>query len=344
MDERLQDRRGRHGRVRFFAARGGPGRCDRVRTGRDADRDHRLLPDSRGLTGSGHPRRGRVQGVRERPRLRHSAGGGGPRPCRRRHQHRTAPGGGRAGGRPGRTRRDDQGGSAGGRRRRPEHHSRAPARVGAGQRGAPRQTRRADRPHHQLTAPAVTGLRLLAVAAAMVAALIGCDPSRPAGPVPPGPSAPVAPQAPPDPQTLLRAGATAIANLPGSTLVFIAEDTDSAEDTGTWTARLVTTDGTEQQVTLGVDGDVVLDGPVPVTDTGTDKVERRERVGAARLDYRGAVDKTLAAVPDGSITELRLNGDADGVRWAATVWDLTPVAHRVTLDAASGELIADTTG
>ncbi|HLR99655.1 hypothetical protein H7J77_14320 [Mycolicibacillus parakoreensis] len=190
----------------------------------------------------------------------------------------------------------------------------------------------------------MTGLRLLAVAAAMVAALIGCDPSRPAGPVPPGPSAPVAPQAPPDPQTLLRAGATAIANLPGSTLVFIAEDTDSAEDTGTWTARLVTTDGTEQQVTLGVDGDVVLDGPVPVTDTGTDKVERRERVGAARLDYRGAVDKTLAAVPDGSITELRLNGDADGVRWAATVWDLTPVAHRVTLDAASGELIADTTG
>ena len=62
---------------------------------------------------------------------------------------------------------------------------------------------------------------------------------------------------------------------------------------------------------------------------------------AVRLDYRAAVDKMLAAVPSGSITGLDL-GDNNGTTvWQADVWDLYIVEHKVTINAASGELIAN---
>ena len=61
---------------------------------------------------------------------------------------------------------------------------------------------------------------------------------------------------------------------------------------------------------------------------------------AAGLDYRAAVNKMLAIVPNGSITELSL-GDANGTTvWEADVWDSYIVEHKVTINAASGELIA----
>jgi nucleotide-binding universal stress UspA family protein len=44
MHERLSDRCGRHGRLRFVAARGGTGRRDRLRVGRQADRGDGVLP------------------------------------------------------------------------------------------------------------------------------------------------------------------------------------------------------------------------------------------------------------------------------------------------------------
>ncbi len=62
---------------------------------------------------------------------------------------------------------------------------------------------------------------------------------------------------------------------------------------------------------------------------------------AAHLDYRAAVDKFLAAVPNGSITEMSL-GDSNGSTvWQADVWDYYIVEHKVTINAASGELIAN---
>jgi len=150
-----------------------------------------------------------------------------------------------------------------------------------------------------------------------------------------------APAAPPDPQTLLRAGATAVAKVPDGTLIFIQSDT---ADAGTWKVRVATQDGTEQQVKTGADGITVLVGPTPRNDSDADKAKRRNLVQAARLDYQAAVNKVLAAVPNGSITELKLD-DKDGTAmWDANVYDTYLVEHKVAINAASGELAANKQG
>ncbi|HEX7322491.1 MAG TPA: metallopeptidase [Mycobacterium sp.] len=148
----------------------------------------------------------------------------------------------------------------------------------------------------------------------------------------------VRPETPPDPQTLLHAGSVAVATVPGSTLVFIASETD---DAGTWKVRVATADGTAQQVKVGADGVTVLVDPTPTNDSDADKAKRRADIAAARLDYSAAVDKMLAAVPNGSITRLHLD-EANGVTvWEAHVWDTYVVGHLVTVNAVSGDLIGN---
>jgi hypothetical protein len=184
-----------------------------------------------------------------------------------------------------------------------------------------------------------TGTALVFIASL---ALCGCGtPGNPAATstsTPTSSASWVRPSTPPDPHTLLRAGAAAVAKVPDSTLVFIESETD---DEGTWKARVVTPDGTEQQLKVGVDGFTVLVGPTPKNDSDADKASRRAAVQAARLDYRSAVDKMLAAVPSGSITELNLV-DANGTTmWEGHVWDTELVGHDVTINATSGELEAN---
>ncbi|MGH3634325.1 PepSY domain-containing protein [Mycobacterium sp.] len=146
------------------------------------------------------------------------------------------------------------------------------------------------------------------------------------------------PDAPPDPRTLLRTGATAVATVPNSTLIFIESETD---DAGTWKVQVVTPDGTEQQMKIGVDGFTVLVGPTPKNDSAADKAEHRNLVQAAHLDYQAAVNKTLAALPNGSITKLNLDQKNGTTSWDADVWDVNLVEHQVTINAASGELVAN---
>jgi hypothetical protein len=131
----------------------------------------------------------------------------------------------------------------------------------------------------------------------------------------------------------LRAGATALAKVPDATLVFIESETD---DAGTWKIQVVTADGTDQQMKVGVDGFTVLVGP-----THADKAQHRANVQAARLDYRAAVDKMLAAVPNGSVTKLNLIEVNGATVWEADVWDTELVEHDVTINAVSGELEAN---
>lgn len=146
------------------------------------------------------------------------------------------------------------------------------------------------------------------------------------------------PDNPPDPRTLLQAGATALAQVPDSTLVFIASQTD---DAGTWKVELVTADGTEQEAKIAVDGIAVLVGPTPRNDSDADKANRRDSVQAARLDYRAAVQQALGAVPNGSITELSLTELGGTAVWKADVWDTYLVEHQVTIDAATGDVTAN---
>lgn len=185
------------------------------------------------------------------------------------------------------------------------------------------------------------GAAFVAVMSAAVPWQAGCANSTQPGAASSAPSAsagPTAswsrPDAPPDPHTLLRAGATALAQVPDSTLVCIESETD---DAGTWKVQVVTADGTEQQAKIGVDGITVLVGPTPHDDSDADQANRRDQVQAARLDYRAAVHKALAAVPNGSITQLSLT---DRV-WEAVVWDTYLVEHQVTIDAVSGDVTAN---
>lgn len=144
------------------------------------------------------------------------------------------------------------------------------------------------------------------------------------------------PSAPPDPLTLERAGAAAVAAVPTGTLTLI-----KTQQSGSWRVLVVTPDGTEQSMDVSSDGVTVLVGPTRANQSDADKAKNRALVQAARLDYRAAVDKFLAAVPNGSITEMHL-ADSNGTTvWEADAWDSYIVEHKVTINAASGELIAN---
>ncbi|BBY35027.1 hypothetical protein BST33_00645 [Mycolicibacter minnesotensis] len=143
------------------------------------------------------------------------------------------------------------------------------------------------------------------------------------------------PDAPPDPLTLLRAGDLAVSQVPESVLTFIESQTS---DAGTWKARVVTPDGTEHQLKIASDGVTVLVGPDTTEDNDADKAKRRANVDGTHLDYRGAVDRVLRAVPDCSITELSLLDMNGTVVWEADVWDAELAERELTLDAATGNV------
>jgi len=141
------------------------------------------------------------------------------------------------------------------------------------------------------------------------------------------------PDAPPDPQTLIRAGDLAVSQVPDSVLIFIESQTS---DAGTWKARVVTPDGTEHQLKIESEAAAVLVGPTATEDSDADKAKRRANVDGTHLDYRGAVDRILHAVPSGSITELSLLDVNGTVVWEADVWDDKLAERDVAVDAASG--------
>lgn len=124
------------------------------------------------------------------------------------------------------------------------------------------------------------------------------------------------PSAPPDPRTLEHAAGTVVAAVPNSMLTFIR-----TEQGGAWKVFVVTPAGTEQAMDAASDGGTVLVGPTPKGESDADKANNRFRVQAAHLDYRAAVDKLLAAVPNGSITELSLADSNGSTAWEADVWD-----------------------
>ncbi|WP_374101681.1 PepSY domain-containing protein [Mycobacterium sp. SM1] len=145
------------------------------------------------------------------------------------------------------------------------------------------------------------------------------------------------PASPPDPQVLLRAGAAAVKQVPGGTLISIR-----SEQSGAWKVQVATPDGTDESMDVSSDGVTVMVGPTPRRESDADKAKIRARVQAARLDYRAAVGKMLAAVHDGAITEMKLAERNGATVWEADVWDTYIVEHKVTINAASGELIANT--
>ncbi|MEB3067675.1 PepSY domain-containing protein [[Mycobacterium] vasticus] len=187
----------------------------------------------------------------------------------------------------------------------------------------------------------VNGVRFGAVVIVATLALAGCSGAGRSDPTSAQTSPSSAwsrPDAPPDPRTLMSAGDLAVAQVPDSVLIFIESQTN---DAGTWKARVVTPDGVEHQLEIGSDATVVLVGPTATDDGDGDKAKRRANVDGAHLDYRAAVAKVLAALPNGSITELSLLDMNGTVVWDADVWDTDLVEHDVVVDAASGAVTAN---
>jgi hypothetical protein len=144
------------------------------------------------------------------------------------------------------------------------------------------------------------------------------------------------PTAPPDPQTLLHAGSVAVAAVPNGKLTLIR-----SQDTGSWRVLVSTPDGTNQSMDVSSDGVTLMVGPTPTNESDADKAQNRARVQAARVDYRAAAEKILATIAGASISELSL-GDNNGTTvWQAVAWDSYIVEHKVTIDAVSGDVIAN---
>jgi hypothetical protein len=144
------------------------------------------------------------------------------------------------------------------------------------------------------------------------------------------------PTAPPDPQTLLHAGSFAVAAVPNGKLTLIR-----SQDTGSWRVLVSTPDGTNQSMDVSSDGVTLMVGPTPTNESDADKAQNRARVQAARVDYRAAAEKILATIAGASISELSL-GDNNGTTvWQAVAWDSYIVEHKVTIDAVSGDVIAN---
>ncbi|GFG75348.1 hypothetical protein MBOT_27130 [Mycobacterium botniense] len=126
-----------------------------------------------------------------------------------------------------------------------------------------------------------------------------------------------------------------MAQVPNGTLTLIR-----SQESGSWKVHVVTPDGTEDSMDVSSDGVTVMVGPTPKNES--DKAKNRALVQAARLDYRAAVNKMLDAVPQGSITELKLGDSNATTVWKADVWDSYIVEHKVTINATSGQLISNT--
>ncbi|AVH24275.1 PepSY domain-containing protein [Nocardia cyriacigeorgica] len=141
-----------------------------------------------------------------------------------------------------------------------------------------------------------------------------------------------------DVEALRKAGGTATAAVAGSTLVSIETERDHG-----WEVQVVTADGVEHEMEVSGDGATVTMGPVAKNEDDADKAKHRDRIRAARVDYRAAADSVLREVPGGTITELNLDSDNGTTVWESDVIDPSGTKHEVTVDAVSGRVMSNTT-
>ncbi len=134
---------------------------------------------------------------------------------------------------------------------------------------------------------------------------------------------------------LLAAAETARGTVPDSTVISIETERNNTQ----WEVQVVTADGIEHEVEVSGDGATVLTGPVAKREDDKDVAKHRSRIQAAKLDVRAAVDAITKAV-DGRVTELNLDDHSGTVVWEADVIDSANALHEVSVDAATGDVVA----
>lgn len=148
-------------------------------------------------------------------------------------------------------------------------------------------------------------------------------------PASPAQAAPDAPSLAPgwNAKVFEHAGRTAMAAVPGSTLVSIEENSD-----GSFVVRL-DADGVAMEVGISPDGDSVIAGPSATGEPNPDTEE-------ANLDYTAATGVVLTEVPGGRITDLRFVVEKGGTYvWEADVIDASGMPRAVDVDAVTGRVL-----
>jgi uncharacterized membrane protein YkoI len=134
---------------------------------------------------------------------------------------------------------------------------------------------------------------------------------------------------------LIQAAERALREVPESTLVSIEEE----EKGSLWEVEVALSDGGRHEVVLSRDGNTVVAGPRAKKQSESDKAGYRDRVAAAKIDYRAAIRQILQAVPDGVITELELDRENGMIVWEADVLDASQAKRSVLIDASDGSVI-----
>lgn len=136
-----------------------------------------------------------------------------------------------------------------------------------------------------------------------------------------------------DAKQLLAAGATALQKLGKGTVTSI----EAARDHTVWEVKVVTSGGVEHDLYVSRAGKKVVSGPRTKNDDAEDKAENRQEVRGAKLDYRVAAKKVLAA-RQGRLTELNLDDYRNKIVWEADVYR-SGTKYEVKIDAATGKVI-----
>jgi uncharacterized membrane protein YkoI len=141
---------------------------------------------------------------------------------------------------------------------------------------------------------------------------------------------------------LISAGRTALQKVPGGTVISI----DSEQDGSVWKVQVVSSDGTEQELSLSGDGSKVVSGPSVKAESAADKQKQQQRIKAAKLDYKAAADRVLSAVPNGQIAELDLDTYQGKTVWKADAYVnvSSRTKHEVKIDASTGAVLASSVG
>lgn len=132
--------------------------------------------------------------------------------------------------------------------------------------------------------------------------------------------------------SLEQAGAAARSAVKDSTLLSV-----QAQNNGQiWEVQLAGPDGTEHVVDMDAAGKAI--SPARVKDTGAwEKARVMAIVKAAKINFKEAVEKVSAAVPQGKITHLSLDMyDDKRLVWDADVITQNGTWHGIKVDARTG--------
>jgi uncharacterized membrane protein YkoI len=132
---------------------------------------------------------------------------------------------------------------------------------------------------------------------------------------------------------LVAAGTTALKKVGRGTVTSI----DAERGRAIWEVDIVTSDGVEHELHVSRNGTKVLSGPRTKHEDAEDRAENRREARGAKLDYKAAVKKVLAA-RTGRITELNLDDHRGQIVWEADVHRAS-TKYEVEIDAASGKVV-----